>query len=541
MNIDKIKYSVNTKNVVSFKADENKALNSEPKADKEKSNAMLKMVGLTALAAAAIGGIVYAVKSGNTSKVTQGSESEVPELIKKILRKDGTLARIVEKQKDGQIASEQVFAKDGTTLKYKILYKNGKKSDVHHFMPDGKTLKGSFERTSEGKMIKKEYYYDDNSIFERVYNEKHILEGGTLTDLTSGQVYKRIQVDSQERPILETLGRRKDGKIYEQTSSTYLNDKKKVTITRFNPENKHAIKRIISENNETVRVENFKKGKLYKTLEAANQQEVFHDLNNGKISRVVDYGSNGEIKRIRNFNTKDKEPEILSEIVYVNGKPQSAVTYTKGGAASKLTYDENGAKDYKEIYSSVGLQSRVTYGSNGKKTAETLFCPEEGFVQSQTSFYPNGKIQEVKTFYKNSELAVQEFYTAEYNNPYKIIQNNENGQLISIQENNSRLGFRSREVEYYENINSVKPVKKVENLYDDVVGRQTKTIQYNEKEKPLEIYDCINGNRQRYVYNEDGTYFRTDFDGKIEKFDSSDNSLGEYILHNEEFIPVTKK
>lgn len=543
--IDKISYSFNIPKAVSFKGNEPALNNTSSTDDKAKSYSMAKMVGLGALAAATIGGLIYAVKSGNTSKVTQNNKNnEIPELIKKIFRKDGSLLKTVEKDKDGKLLSEKVFAKDGKTLKMEVKYDDGQKVGLNVF--DSGKPKFSYVFTPEyNGYMKMEYDYKTKSLISKNFENKQ-LQTQVFADIETGAPYRTMSYDDG-LPLMETFSRRKDGEIYETVSYQYSHKPADVLQTwkfvkKFNPNTGSIVKKLYYLENDLAMVESYKKGKLYKIIESYDGKELFYDLNNGKISRVVYYNSNGEIKRIKNFNTKNKEPEILSEIVYAEGKPQTAVTYTKGGAASRLTYDKNGAKQYKEyMYPDGELQRRTTYGSLGKKVNETSFYPDGETTQSLTLFYPNGKKQEVKTYYENNKLEFHEFYLEKYTNPYKIIKNNENGQMIFEQEKNPRSGFLSREVEYYENINSAKPVKKAEVLYDSATGRETLSTQYNEKGQPVKFYDFINDRTQKYVYNEDGTYFKINHDGKSEKFDVNGNSLGEYLYSHKEFIRIYRE
>ncbi len=137
MAVEKVSLSQNIVPSVSFKGNEEHS-EKEVKVDEEKSDAMLKKVGLSALAALAIGGgIIYYVKKGRAPKASNSATSSVtastpkapdnaannaPEFepVKKFMRKlkDGTeyLFKTEERDKDGNLLKSVRYAKDGKTV-----------------------------------------------------------------------------------------------------------------------------------------------------------------------------------------------------------------------------------------------------------------------------------------------------------------------------------------------------------------------------------------------------------------------------------------
>ena len=139
MSIEKINAALPAKQSVSFKGSEGSAI-PETSSDEEKSLSMKKMVGLGALAAITIGGIILYARKGKTPKTSSnvstagggggsssaqsttsaGSNAPVFEPVKKFMKKlaDGTeyLFRTEERDKEGNLIKTVRYAKDGKTI-----------------------------------------------------------------------------------------------------------------------------------------------------------------------------------------------------------------------------------------------------------------------------------------------------------------------------------------------------------------------------------------------------------------------------------------
>ena len=139
MSIEKINAALPVKQMVSFKGSESSAAQEIP-SDEEKSLSMKKMVGLGALAAITIGGIILYARKGKAPKTSSNvsatggggasssvqsttsavSDAPVFEPVKKFMKKleDGTeyLFRTEERDKDGNLIKTVRYAKDGKTI-----------------------------------------------------------------------------------------------------------------------------------------------------------------------------------------------------------------------------------------------------------------------------------------------------------------------------------------------------------------------------------------------------------------------------------------
>ena len=139
MSIEKINAALPAKQSVSFKGSEGSAI-PETSSDEEKSLSMKKMVGLGALAAITIGGIILYARKGKAPKTSSNvsatggggasssvqsttsavSDAPVFEPVKKFMKKleDGTeyLFRTEERDKDGNLIKTVRYAKDGKTI-----------------------------------------------------------------------------------------------------------------------------------------------------------------------------------------------------------------------------------------------------------------------------------------------------------------------------------------------------------------------------------------------------------------------------------------
>ena len=139
MSIEKINAALPVKQMVSFKGSEGSAAQEIP-SDEEKSLSMKKMVGLGALAAITIGGIILYARKGKAPKTSSNvsatggggasssvqsttsavSDAPVFEPVKKFMKKleDGTeyLFRTEERDKDGNLIKTVRYAKDGKTI-----------------------------------------------------------------------------------------------------------------------------------------------------------------------------------------------------------------------------------------------------------------------------------------------------------------------------------------------------------------------------------------------------------------------------------------
>lgn len=139
MSVEKINAALPLNKNLSFKGAE-VSDSKEPAADEEKSLSMKKMVGLGALAAITIGGIILYARKGKAPKTSSNvsatggggtsssvqsttsavSDAPVFEPVKKFMKKleDGTeyLFRTEERDKDGNLIKTVRYAKDGKTI-----------------------------------------------------------------------------------------------------------------------------------------------------------------------------------------------------------------------------------------------------------------------------------------------------------------------------------------------------------------------------------------------------------------------------------------
>ena len=234
MSIEKINAALPVKQMVSFKGSEGSAAQEIP-SDEEKSLSMKKMVGLGALAAITIGGIILYARKGKAPKTSSNvsatggggasssvqsttsavSDAPVFEPVKKFMKKleDGTeyLFRTEERDKDGNLIKTVRYAKDGKTIERVREFKMtpaGVTDPAHNVVASeiryGKNGEVIYKRTahSDGSGFDLEKFADiDKTIWGKLTYVTH-LDGkrfrsvetsGVVTDAKTGRKIMEVQ------------------------------------------------------------------------------------------------------------------------------------------------------------------------------------------------------------------------------------------------------------------------------------------------------------------------------------------------------------
>ena len=515
MQINKIQNSINISQKYNFRANPAATVPIETKEDKEKSNALMKMAGLGALAAVAIGGIIYYVKSGKKSssveKPLNEQKEKAAELIKKIFRKDGSLLKTVENDANGKLVSEKVYAKDGKTLKLETKYDEGQKIGMNVF-ENGKPKLSYVLTPQDNGYLKMEYDYKSNSIISDVFGNKK-LQARNYTDIETGFIYRKIDFDENKRPILESFSRRTDGSIYERTAYDYLQNGESTDlekyITKFNPDNGEKVKVIYSLNDNVNSVYNYKKGNLHekiiKNSDGSISGKKYYDAETGFVTRNV-LLENGKITRIENYNPKAEE-DLLSEVLYINGKPSSAVSYEKGVKKSELLYNNNGLPNSKvRFYRDGAVESKFVYDQNGKKIINQKFYPDGETLREEERFYSNGNKKFKKLYFEKPNMPERvEIFDETTGKISKLVINNKYGNKTYESIKSPETGETIKEIHYYENkdYGTLKqPAKRSVHYYDN--NEEVKVEQYDEKNRLVDLFDCKEKSSKQYIYKEDG-------------------------------------
>lgn len=499
MSVDKINHFSTVRKQINFKANENNSANTvTSSSDEEKSMSMEKMVGLGALGVAVLGGIYYLATHGKktpkqTEQVINQGKDEVNDLIKKILRKDGTLLRTIEKNDAGEVISEKVFAKDGKTLDFEYQFANGKKVKKIYYEADGKTVKSVFERI--GERFKK-------------------TEGFVETQLN------------------------RNGRVYESIEKFNLGTNSMLRIKRFDPKTGNITKYIT-----TKHIAYYKNGKLFKAEDFRDRITAFYDTDTGQITKNIFYENDGNIQKVKLFEPHSGKE--ISYISYVDGQPHKAISYNDDhNIVSMLRYNDKGQKEVKELYNNNGdVVSHIRYDEKGRKAVELSYYPDKT-VKEGIKYHSNGKPETVET-YLEGQRTVDTLSTYAENGTltnWKLF--DENNKLLSEKLYNPNNGNLSSVVQYKYVTNPKYPdipmrVRDTEIIYDSTTsGPPFVTRKYDDKNRVIKIQRgeaSIN-----FKYNEDGSYFKNT-GGRIEKFDANNKSLGEYVLKDEEYVPVQNK
>ena len=509
MSIDKINNLSTVRKQVNFQTTGNTSANSvTSSSDEEKSMLMGKMVGLGALGVVVLGGIYYLATHGKTTtkqteQVINQGKDEVNDLIKKILRKDGTLLRTIEKNDAGEIISEKVFANDGKTLNFEYKFVNGKKIKKIYYKYDGKAVKSVIERVGE-----------------RFKKTEYLAGGTTVTQIN------------------------RNGRIYEsvQKAASGLTDES-VVVKRYDPKTGDIVKTITQLNGQVVSIGYYKNGKLYKNVNPEYRMTAFYD--SGQITKNIFYEKDGNIQKVSLFDPNSKNLKEIAYIKYVDGQPYEAMRYNEDGkVSSKLKYNDKGQKEVKELYSNNGdVESLIKYDEKGCKSVELSYYPDKS-VKERILYHPNGKPKIVET-YLEGKKNVDTISTYKDNGMLiKCEQFDEDARLLSENNYNPENGRLSSVIMYKYVKSNKNPdisvrVKDTEIIYDSSTDNTAPfaTRKYDDNNRVTKI--------QRgefsidFKYNEDGSYFK-EYGGKIEKFDANNKLLGEYTLKNGEYVPVQK-
>ncbi len=234
MSIEKINAALPVKQMVSFKGSEGSAAQEIP-SDEEKSLSMKKMVGLGALAAITIGGIILYARKGKAPKTSSNvsatggggasssvqsttsavSDAPVFEPVKKFMKKleDGTeyLFRTEERDKDGNLIKTVRYAKDGKTIERVREFKMapaGVTDPAHNVVASeiryGKNGEVIYKRTahSDGSGFDLEKFADiDKTIWGKLTYVTHldgkrfrsVVTSGVVTDAKTGRKIMEVQ------------------------------------------------------------------------------------------------------------------------------------------------------------------------------------------------------------------------------------------------------------------------------------------------------------------------------------------------------------
>ena len=351
MSVEKINAALPVKQMVSFKGSESSAAQEIP-SDEEKSLSMKKMVGLGALAAITIGGIILYARKGKAPKTSSNvsatggggasssvqsttsavSDAPVFEPVKKFMKKleDGTeyLFRTEERDKDGNLIKTVRYAKDGKTIERVREFKmfpagmntparNVVASEIR-YGKDGEVI---YKRTahSDGSGFDLEKFADiDKTIWGKLTYVTH-LDGkrfrsvetsGVVTDAKTGRKIMEVQFGPKGEDDMVLIRRfdKKTGTKVVQEMQRLSDDTYKATEFGQGQSRRVSIfKEIPGQEDELLHFEQYDANGRLRNLYTVTQDGSFTRFENPIKGRVTICEEINGVKYVSKKYTKDGE------------------------------------------------------------------------------------------------------------------------------------------------------------------------------------------------------------------------------------------
>ena len=351
MSVEKINAALPLNKNLSFKGAE-VSDSKEPAADEEKSLSMKKMVGLGALAAITIGGIILYARKGKAPKTSSNvsatggggapssfhsttspvSDAPVFEPVKKFMKKleDGTeyLFRTEERDKDGNLIKTVRYAKDGKTIERVREFKmfpagmntparNVVASEIR-YGKDGEVI---YKRTahSDGSGFDLEKFADiDKTIWGKLTYVTH-LDGkrfrsvetsGVVTDAKTGRKIMEVQFGPKGEDDMVLIRRfdKKTGTKVVQEMQRLSDDTYKATEFGQGQSRRVSIfKEIPGQEDELLHFEQYDANGRLRNLYTVTQDGSFTRFENPIKGRVTICEEINGVKYVSKKYTKDGE------------------------------------------------------------------------------------------------------------------------------------------------------------------------------------------------------------------------------------------
>ena len=351
MSVEKINAALPVKQMVSFKGSESSAAQEIP-SDEEKSLSMKKMVGLGALAAITIGGIILYARKGKAPKTSSNvsatggggasssvqsttsavSDAPVFEPVKKFMKKleDGTeyLFRTEERDKDGNLIKTVRYAKDGKTIERVREFKMapaGVTDPAHNVVASeiryGKNGEVIYKRTahSDGSGFDLEKFADiDKTIWGKLTYVTH-LDGkrfrsvetsGVVTDAKTGRKIMEVQFGPKGEDDMVLIRRfdKKTGTKVVQEMQRLSDDTYKATEFGQGQSRRVSIfKEIPGQEDELLHFEQYDANGRLRNLYTVTQDGSFTRFENPIKGRVTICEEINGVKYVSKKYTKDGE------------------------------------------------------------------------------------------------------------------------------------------------------------------------------------------------------------------------------------------
>ena len=351
MSVEKINAALPLNKNLSFKGAE-VSDSKEPAADEEKSLSMKKMVGLGALAAITIGGIILYARKGKAPKTSSNvsatggggasssvqsttsavSDAPVFEPVKKFMKKleDGTeyLFRTEERDKDGNLIKTVRYAKDGKTIERVREFKmfpagmntparNVVASEIR-YGKDGEVI---YKRTahSDGLGFDLERFADVDKTFLKNLTSVTYFDGkrfrtvetsGVVTDAKTGRKVGEVQFGPKGKDDMVLIRRfdKKTGTKVVQEMQRLSDDTYKATEFGQGQSRRVSIfKEIPGQEDELLQFEQYDANGRLRNLYTVTQDGSFTRFENPIKGRVTICEEINGVKYVSKKYTKDGE------------------------------------------------------------------------------------------------------------------------------------------------------------------------------------------------------------------------------------------
>ena len=445
MSIEKINAALPAKQSASFKGSEGSAIPETP-SDEEKSLSMKKMVGLGALAAITIGGIILYARKGKTPKTSSnvstaggggassyaqsptsaGSDAPVFEPVKKFMKKlaDGTeyLFRTEERDKDGNLVKTVRYAKDGKTIERVREFKMAPAGVTD---PTHNVVASEIRYGKNGEVIYKRTANADLSGYdvERFADKENTL-WGKLTYVT--------HLDGKSFRSVETSGVVSDAKTGRKIAEVQFGPEGKDDIALIRRFDKKTGTKVVHEmqriSDDTYKATEFGQGQ-------SRRVSIFKEIL-GQEDEILQFEQFDSQGRLRKSYIKEGEKEITKKIdkkgraLIVETHPEIGNivrrTYTKDDHYYMQTFELDGGfslyrdsvciGDIKRSYAPKEARFRfpdyvLTYDDAGRKVSKTsgkdytVLYDEFGQIATRTYETRTGTVTE--TFKKGKLVSVE--------------------------------------------------------------------------------------------------------------------------------------
>ena len=373
MSVEKINAALPVKQMVSFKGSESSAAQEIP-SDEEKSLSMKKMVGLGALAAITIGGIILYARKGKAPKTSSNvsatggggasssvqsttsavSDAPVFEPVKKFMKKleDGTeyLFRTEERDKDGNLIKTVRYAKDGKTIER---VREFKMFPAGMNTPARNVVASEIRYGKDGEVIYKRTAHSDGSGFD--------LEKFADIDKTIwGKLTYVTHLDGKRFRSVETSGVVTDAKTGRKIMEVQFGPKGEddmVLIRRFDKKTGtkvvHEMQRI---SDDTYKATEFGQGQsrrvsIFKEI-PGQEDELLHFEQydaNGRLRNLYTVTQDGSFTRFENpIKGRVTICEEINGVKYVSKKyTKDGETYTQKFIIDNVNPENNRIEVYK--------------------------------------------------------------------------------------------------------------------------------------------------------------------------------------------------